>query len=150
MRKFIVIFGLVVAAAIILPWVAAYRCEEVVRYSYGRIDGRQVECVAVDGIYFDRYFCLVFDGSLGARVSNTEGRIFLDGRPVEFPPGQNVGFVQPDGRVQYVAATAQDIAPADPGDSEIYYLFGRIPKRKHFAFGTPREEFVGKLFQSLK
>ena len=151
MRKLVVpIIGLVFAAAVILPWLAAYQSNQAERYDYGRIGGRQVECEAVDGTQFDRYFCLVFDSSIGSRVSNDHGHIFFDGRRVQYPPGQNTGFLQPDGQIQFVALTGRDIVPDSSGNSEIYYIFGRVPKLKRFAFGVPRPEFVEQRFHALK
>lgn len=151
MRKLtFIIIGAVLAAAVVFPWLAAYRSDQAIRYSYGLIGGRQLECVAVDGTHFDRYFCLVFDRSAGARVGYDYGRILLDGRPMQFPSGQNAGFLRPDGQVQFATVTERDIAHNSSGNSEIYYLFGRIPKQKHFTFGVPRDELVEQRFQSLK
>jgi hypothetical protein len=151
MRKYtFIIIGLMLAAAIVLPWLAAYRSDQAVRYSYGHIDGRQVECVAVDGTHFDRYYCLVFDNSAGARVNYGHGRILLDSHPVQFPSGQNAGFLRPDGQIDFTAVTERDIAPDSSGSSEIYYIFGRVPKLKRFAFGIPRDEFIKQRIQSLK
>jgi len=151
MRKLkIIIIGLALAAVVILPWLAAYRSDRTVRYSYGRIDDRQVECVAVDGTYFDRYFCLVFDSSAGSRVTYNHGHIFLDGRRVQFPAGQNVGLLWPDGQIQFMAVAERDIAPDSSTSSEIYYILGKVPKQKRFAFGVPRDEFIEQRFQGLK
>ena len=136
------IVGVVLAAAIILPWMAAFRSDQAVSYHYGRIGGRQVQCVAVDGTHFDRYFCLVFDSSARARVNYNHGRIVLDGRQVQFPSGHNAGFLRPDGQIRFVTVTERDIAPDSSGSSEVYYIFGRIPKQKDFTFGVPRYEFV--------
>jgi hypothetical protein len=151
MRKLtLIIFGLVLAAAVILPWWAVYQSDKGGSYSYGLFGGRQLECVAVDGTHFDRYFCLVFDGSAGARVSYGRGRIFLDGRPIQFPSGRNAGFLRADGQIQFATVTEQDIAPSGSGNGEIYYIFGKVPKLKRFTFGVPRAEFIEQRFQSLK
>jgi hypothetical protein len=151
MRKLtLIIIGLIIAAAVGLPWVAAYRSDKVVRYSYGSIGGRQIECVAVDGTHFDRYFCLVFDSSTGSRVSYHHGHIFLDGRRLEFPPEQNAGFLRADGQIQFAVVAPPDIASDSSGGSEIYYILGRVPKQKRFAFGVPRVEFVEQRVESLK
>lgn len=151
MRKRIsIIVGLVLAAAVILPWWAAYEGDQAMLYSYGLFGGRQFWCVAVDGTHFDRYFCLVYDGSAGARVSNGRGRILLDGRPIQFPSGQNAGFLRADGQIQFVTVTEKDIGPISSGNSEIYYIFGKVPKLKRFTFGVPRAEFIEQKFQNLK
>jgi hypothetical protein len=151
MRKLtFIIIGLVLAGVVVLPWLAAYRSDQAVRYSYGRIDGHQLECVAVDGTHFDRYFCLVFDDSASQRVNCSQGQIFLDGRRVQFPAGQNVGLLRPDGQIQFVAVTERDIPPDSSGSSEIYYIFGKVPKLKRFTFGVPRAEFIEQRFHSLK
>ena len=151
MRKLpFIIIGLLIAAAVLLPWVAAYRSDQAVRYSNGRIGGRQIECVAVDGTHFDRYFCLVFDSSASSRVSYNHGHIFLDGRRVEFPAGQNAGFLRPEGQIQFTAGAQPDISPDASGSSEVYYLLGRVPKQKRFAFGVPRAQLVEQRFESLK
>ena len=151
MRKYtLIIIGLVLAAAVILPWFAAYRSDEAVRYSYGLVDGHQLDCVAIDGTHFDRYFCLVFDSSAGERVNYGHGQILLDGRPLQFPSGRNIGFLRPDGRIDFSVVTERDITPDSSGKSEIYYIFGRVPKLKHFAFGVPRTAFVAQRFQSIK
>ena len=154
MRKLTVIvlglLSLVFAGAIVLPWVQAYRSDQGCHYCYGRINGHELECVAVDGTHFDRYFCLVFDSSAGERVSYNHGRISLDGQQVQFPSGKNAGFLRPDGLIQFATLTERDIIPFSPGKGEIYYIFGRVPKFKHFAFGVPSVEFAGQLFQSVK
>jgi hypothetical protein len=149
-KRTLIIVGLVLAAAVVLPWWAAYQSNQAVRYSYGLFGGRQLECLAVDGTHFDRYFCLLFDGSAGARVNYGHGRIILDDHPVQFPSGQNAGFLRPDGQIQFAAVTEQDIAPSTSGNSATYYIFGKVPKLKRFTFGVPRAEFIEQRFQSLK
>jgi hypothetical protein len=151
MRKLTLIFiGLIIAAAVVLPWVAAYRGDKAVRYSYGSVGGRQIECVAVDGTHIDRYFCLVFDSSAGSRVSYNHGHIFLDGRRLTFPSGQNAAFLRPDGQIQFAVITPTDITPDSSGSGEVYYILGKVPKQKRFAFGVPRVEFVEQRTESLK
>ena len=97
MRNFpLTIIGVALVAlvtAVVWPWVEAYRGDQSMHYHYGLIDGRQIECVAVDDTHFDRYLCLVFDSSANARVSHDDGRILLDGRPIQFPSRQNVCFL---------------------------------------------------------
>ena len=150
MRKYVLtIIGLVLAVAIVLPWVAAYRSDEAVQYHYGLVEGRQLECVAIDGTHFDRYYCLVFDSSAEARVNYGHGHILLDGRPLKFPLGQNIGFLQSNGRIDYSKVADRDITPDFKGHSEIYYIFGKVPHLKHFTFGVPRTDFVAQRFQKL-
>lgn len=151
MRKpLFIMIAVLFAAAVVLPWVAAYRNGREVRYSYGRIADRQMECVAVDGTHFDRYFCLIFDDSAGPRVTSNRGHIFLDGQRLQFPTGKNAGFLQPNGRVEFLSVDQRDITPDSSGSSEVYYILGRVPKQKHFAFGVPRAEFVEQTLESLK
>ena len=145
-----IIFSGLLLAAIILPWWVAYNSDEAVSYRYGLVNGHELGCVAIDGTHFDRYFCLVFDSSSGARVNCAHGHILLDGRPLQFPSGQNIGFLRPDGRIDFSTVTARDIAPNSSGRSEIHYIFGTVRKQKHFAFGVPRAEFIEQRFQRLK
>jgi hypothetical protein len=144
-----IILGLLVALAVVPPWIAAYLSDKAVRYHYGLMNGRAIECLAVDGTHFDRYFCLVFDDSTSSRVTENNGHISMDGRPVKFPAGKNVGFLRSDGQMQFYAVAQSDIAPDSFGNSEIYYLLGRVPKFKRLPFGVPRVEFVEQRFPGL-
>ena len=148
MRKpALVIVGFLLLFAVVVPWVVAYQSSCSVTHGYGRLNGRQIDCVAVDGTHFDRYLCLIFDGSAGHRVFPGERDILLDGRPVEFPYGENVGFLHSDGRIEFTAISQADIeSESYRGSSEIYYLLGRLPSQKQIAFGVPREEFVRRKF----
>jgi hypothetical protein len=145
-----IIIGVLIAAAVVLPWLAAYRGDHAERYSYGRIGGHQIECVAVDGTHFDRYFCLVFEDSAGSRVTCNHGHIFLDGQQLQFPAGQNAGFLRPNGQVQFVTVNERDIASDSPGISEVYYILGKVPKLKRFPVGVPRVEFVEQKLERMK
>jgi hypothetical protein len=150
MRKYSFIFiGVVLAAAIGLPWLTAYRSDQCIRYGYGLVGGRQIDCVAIDGEYFDRYFCLVFDNSVGGRVNYGHKQILLDGRSLQFPAGKNVGYLRPDGQIDFSTVTTYDITPNYSGSGEIYYILGKVPKLKHFTFGVPGIEFVVQRFQGL-
>lgn len=143
------IIGLALAVAIVLPWVVAYRSDKAVQYHYGLVEGRQLECVAIDGTHFDRYYCLVFDSSMEVRVNYGHGQILLDGRPLQFPLGQNICFLKPNGHTDFLKIADRDITPDFEGRSEIYYIFGKVPHLKHFTFGVPRTEFIAQKFQNL-
>lgn len=149
-RTAFIIAASVLTAVIVPPWLAAYRSDQGVRYSYGRLGDHQLECVAVDGTHFDRYFSLVFESSAGSRVNYGDGRILLDGRPIEFPSGQNAGVLRPDGQIQYMTVTEGDIASDSSGNSAVYYIFGKVPKLKHFPFGVPSAPFVERTWSNVK
>lgn len=142
-RTFVIAFlALFFAAIVIPPWVTAYRGQHFMLYYYGLIDGREVKCIVTDGTFFDRYRCMILDSSADKRIRYTPEQFYLDDRPIQFPAGRNLCILQPDGQIQFMSIAEQDIAPDVSGSSEIYYIFGKVPKFKHFPFGIPRKEFV--------
>ena len=137
-------------AAIVLPWVDAYRSDKMSGFHYGRVNGKSIQCIAVDGTHFDRYACLVFSDKNKSRVAYREGRILLDAKPIDFPKGCNVGWLRAKGQIDFEILTQEDIDTRTSGsNSEIYYIFGRLPKIKKWHFGQPRIELVEQKAESL-
>jgi hypothetical protein len=137
-------------AAIILPWMEAYRSDKMTGFHCGEINGKSIQCFAVDGTHFDRYSCLVFSDKNKSRVTYREGRILLDGKPIDFPKGCNVGWLQANGQIEFETLTQEDIdTRTSGGNSEIYYIFGKLPKLKKWRFGLPRIELVERKAESL-
>ena len=137
-------------AAILVPWIEAYRSNQSMTYLYSDINGRNIDCMVVDGCFFDRYYCLLFDESAIGQVRENNGKIVLNGKPMQFPRGTNVGFLQSDGKIQFAWLNPNDITPIHAGRSEIYYIFGKIPSFKHFPSGVPRVDLVLQRTQNWK
>ena len=143
-------FALFILAAILVPWIEAYRSNQSMTYLYSDINGRNIDCMVVDGCFFDRYYCLLFDESAIGQVRENNGKIVLNGKPMQFPRGTNVGFLQSDGKIQFAWLNPNDITPIHAGRSEIYYIFGKIPSLKHFPSGVPRVDLVLQRTQNWK
>ena len=151
MRKFTwIVLVLILVMANVPPWIAAWYSSSAVVHMFGRLDGQQINCMAVDGNYFDRYNCLVFNDKLGGRLNYNGGQIYLDGAPVTFPSGKNIGFLGTDGRIQFEYIAAKDIVADASERGGIYYISGKVPKMKHFAFGVPQEEYIQERLDKLK
>src|SRR5712692_6057403 len=123
------------AAAVVLPWIEAYRSDQMTHFLYGRVNGKQIECIAVDGTHFDRFACLVFAAENKSRVRHSKGKILLDGKAIDFPKGCNVGWLRSDNQIEFETVTQDDVTNDTSGSSEIYYIFGRLPKLKKWRFG---------------
>ena len=141
--------ALLLLAAVVLPWIVAHRSDCGMICHLGSVGGRKLDCVAVDGTHFDRYKCLVFDSSVNTRVNFSSGQILLDGQQVRFPPGQNAGWLRPDGQIRFTAVAPKDVTANSSGSSKIYYILGKVPKLKRFPSGVPRTDVVEQKLLSL-
>ncbi len=145
----VLILIVLIGAVFILPWIVAYRSDQMTRFQYGKINGKTISCVAVDGTHFDRFACLVYSHENFLSVKYTNGRILLNGNFIEFPRNCNVGWLRADGQIEFESLPQEDFEQSSESTSEVGYVFGRIPKLKKWHFGVPRRELVEKKVEVL-